>query len=121
MEWDRFASSPCVNASCVCACVQSFVKMDYCAQKKKNVVRCYLAFYLGDPMNKAPSMCREERCRGRSLFKCVFVCAAAAAAFQNKMCAIRFSVQEHLVFYGNRVNRKLNIFFLEASCISIVV
>lgn len=29
-------------------------------------------------------------------------------------------VQEHLVFHGNRVNRKLNIFF-EASCISIVV
>lgn len=52
---------------------------------------------------------------------CLCVEQYAAAAFQTKrICAIRFGVQEHLVFHGNRVNRKLNFFF-EASCISIVI
>lgn len=42
------------------------------------------------------------------VFILVRVCVQQQQPFKERICAIRFGVQEHLVLHGNRVNRKLN-------------
>lgn len=119
MEWmastlKSFHFCPYVNVNFVC--VRSFVDGLLCKEGRKSgsmLLYCII-YYLGDPMNTF-NMSRRKMSWKDFFFmlacKCVSICSSnqqqAAAAFR-KMCHSS-GVQEHLVFHGNRVNRKLNI------------
>lgn len=122
MDWQNTLESfhffpLCQCEFCLCICVRSFVDELFCERKKerKNVVRGYYSLSRG--FNEQHTFNMSRRKMSWKVFILMLESMQQQQPFK-KIYAIHFGVQEHLVFHGNRVNRKLNVF--EASCISVV-